>query len=50
MFIGFVLVVEFYLNVEFIIVVVKSSGVDVIYFGYGFLLENSVFVKLCLDN
>jgi pyruvate carboxylase subunit A len=39
-----------YLNMERIIDIAKKSGAEAIHPGYGFLAENSVFAKLCLDE
>jgi len=41
---------ESYLNMEKIIEIAKSSGAQAIHPGYGFLAENSKFVKLCEKN
>lgn len=40
---------ESYLNLINIISVVKLIGCDVIYLGYGFLVENVDFVELCCE-
>lgn len=39
-----------YLNISVLIGVVLVIGVDVVYFGFGFLLESVVFVCVCQDN
>lgn len=41
---------ESYLNINKIIEVAKSAGVDAIHPGYGFLSENTNFAKACKDN
>lgn len=48
--IGLVVLKESYLNIEKIIEVVKLCYVDVIYLGYGFLLENVIFVCCCWEE
>lgn len=40
---------ESYLNIDKILAVAKTAGVDAIHPGYGFLSENSHFVKRCED-
>lgn len=47
--IGFVVVSGLYLNVEVILMVVINMYVDVIYLGYGFLVENVDFVVMCVE-
>ena len=39
-----------YLNMRAIITAAQISGADAIHPGYGFLSENTIFVKLCEDN
>jgi len=39
-----------YLNMERILDIIKKSGADAVHPGYGFLAENAVFAKLCLDE
>ena len=39
-----------YLDIEEIILVAKSNGVDAIHPGYGFLSENQQFVRRCLEE
>lgn len=39
-----------YLDIDTIIKIAKSKGVDAIHPGYGFLSENPEFVKACEDN
>ena len=39
-----------YLNMERIIMAAKNVGADAIHPGYGFLSENSKFVRLCQEN
>lgn len=41
---------ESYLKADKIIEIAKETGVDAIHPGYGFLSENSDFVKLCEEN
>jgi len=41
---------ESYLNQDAIIKVAKNSGAEAIHPGYGFLSENSNFVKMCEEN
>lgn len=48
--IGLVSVVESYLNILAIISVVEIIGVNVIYLGYGFLVENVDFVEWVIDS
>jgi len=48
--IGKALAKDSYLNMNAIITAAKISGADAIHPGYGFLSENTVFVKLCEDN
>lgn len=45
--IGLKVLKDSYLNVINIVSVVKLIGMDVIYLGYGFLVENVDFVELC---
>ena len=40
---------ETYLNIEKIVEIAKSCGAGAIHPGYGFLSENSTFVKACDD-
>lgn len=40
---------ESYLNYRKIIEVAKKSGADAIHPGYGFLAENSIFVRACIE-
>lgn len=47
--IGLVLVCESYLCGDVIFDVVCCIGVQVIYFGYGFLFENVDFVQVCVE-
>ena len=48
--IGGALAKDSYLNMPAIITAAKISGAEAIHPGYGFLSENTVFVKLCEDN
>ena len=48
--IGGVLAKDSYLNMRAIITAAKISGADAVHPGYGFLSENTNFVKLCEDN
>jgi acetyl-CoA carboxylase biotin carboxylase subunit len=41
---------ETYLNIDRIIEICKKYKVDALHPGYGFLAENPVFAKACLDN
>lgn len=45
--VGFGLVIESYFNICNLIVVVELVGVDVVYLGYGFLVECFDFVVVC---
>lgn len=47
--IGLFVFVEFYLSVLRIMVVVEIINVDVVYLGYGFLVENVDFVEVCVE-
>lgn len=49
-YLGLFLLKESYLWGELIIEKVKEFGVDVIYLGYGFFLENVEFVNFCVKN
>ena len=39
-----------YLNMRAVITAAKISGADAVHPGYGFLSENTIFVRLCEDN
>ena len=41
---------ESYLNIQAILAAAKHSGADAVHPGYGFLAENSDFVKACEEN
>ena len=41
---------ESYLNMRAVITAAKISGAEAIHPGYGFLAENTIFVKLCEEN
>lgn len=47
--VGFVVIKDSYLNMFNIISFVVLMNCDVIYLGYGFLVENVDFVELCED-
>ncbi|MCL1858132.1 MAG: acetyl-CoA carboxylase biotin carboxylase subunit [Oscillospiraceae bacterium] len=48
--IGGAMAKDSYLNLRAIITAAQISGADAIHPGYGFLSENTVFVKLCEEN
>jgi len=48
--IGGALAKDSYLNMPAVITAAQISGADAIHPGYGFLSENTIFVKLCEDN